>query len=79
LSVIRKKLSTFMRMDPFRHVAKCLGNVVPPDKGAERISACRWRSRPRNGREAHAWLDAAGTKVTGYPVAPGFTEIACFL
>lgn len=26
---------------------------------------------------AHAWLDAAGVEVTGYPVQPQFTEIAC--
>lgn len=35
------------------------------------------------GREtplaAHAWLDAAGVEVTGYPVAEGFAEIACFV
>lgn len=29
--------------------------------------------------EAHAWLDAAGVPVTGYPVAPHITEIACFV
>lgn len=29
--------------------------------------------------DAHAWLDAAGVKVTGYPVADAFTEIACFV
>jgi hypothetical protein len=29
--------------------------------------------------DAHAWLDAAGVEVTGYPVAHGFTEIACFV
>ena len=29
--------------------------------------------------EAHAWLDAAGVKVTGYPVGPQFAEIACFV
>jgi hypothetical protein len=26
---------------------------------------------------AHAWLDAAGVEVTGYPVETSFTEIAC--
>lgn len=26
---------------------------------------------------AHAWLDAAGVEVTGYPVEARFTEIAC--
>jgi hypothetical protein len=29
--------------------------------------------------EAHAWLQAAGVKVTGYPIAHRFTEVASFL
>ena len=29
--------------------------------------------------DAHAWLDAAGIEVTGYPVAKGFAEIGCFV
>jgi hypothetical protein len=29
--------------------------------------------------DAHAWLDAAGVEVTGYPVARSFVEIACFV
>ena len=29
--------------------------------------------------DAHAWLDAAGVEVTGYPVAREFAEIACFV
>jgi hypothetical protein len=29
--------------------------------------------------DAHAWLDAAGVEVTGYPVAREFSEIACFV
>jgi len=28
---------------------------------------------------AHAWLDAAGVEVTGYPQALAFAEIACFV
>jgi hypothetical protein len=28
---------------------------------------------------AHAWLDAVGVEVTGYPVEPGLAEIACFV
>lgn len=32
-----------------------------------------------NPLDAHAWLDAAGVEVTGYPVAEGFAEIACFV
>jgi hypothetical protein len=29
--------------------------------------------------DAHAWLDAAGVEVTGYPLAKDFAEIACFV
>jgi hypothetical protein len=29
--------------------------------------------------DAHAWLDAAGVEVTGYPEAKNFAEIACFV
>jgi hypothetical protein len=29
--------------------------------------------------DAHAWLDAAGVEVTGYPVAENFAEIGCFV
>jgi hypothetical protein len=29
--------------------------------------------------DTHAWLDAAGVEVTGYPVARDFAEIACFV
>ena len=29
--------------------------------------------------DAHAWLDAAGVKVTGYPVAPHMAELGCFV
>ncbi len=29
--------------------------------------------------DAHAWLDAVGVEVTGFPIAHEFTEIACFV
>lgn len=29
--------------------------------------------------DAHAWLDAAGVEVTGFPVAKNFAEIGCFV
>lgn len=29
--------------------------------------------------DAHAWLDAAGVQVTGYPLNPGMIEIGCFV
>lgn len=33
----------------------------------------------RKAVDAHAWLDAGGVEVSGYPVAAKFTEIACFI
>lgn len=33
--------------------------------------------RPNVGElEAHAWLDAGGVRITGYPIGPGFVEVA---
>jgi hypothetical protein len=29
--------------------------------------------------DAHAWLDAAGVPVTGYPLDPGLTELGCLV
>jgi hypothetical protein len=29
--------------------------------------------------DTHAWLDAAGVEVTGYPAAAAFAEIGCFV
>jgi hypothetical protein len=40
------------------------------------FGAAKGRDKPI---DAHAWLDAAGVEVTGYPVAAGFAEIACFV
>jgi hypothetical protein len=37
------------------------------------------RKRPGQRLEAHAWLDAGGIEVTGYPVGEGFVEMARFL
>ena len=34
---------------------------------------------PEKPIDAHAWLDAAGVKVTGYPVASNLREIGCFV
>jgi Transglutaminase-like superfamily len=35
--------------------------------------------RQANDLDAHAWLDAAGVEVTGYPVGARLAEIACFI
>lgn len=43
---------------------------------AMHFGAARGKDKPL---DAHAWLDAAGVKVTGYPVGPQFAEIACFV
>jgi len=40
------------------------------------FGAAKGEAKPIN---AHAWLDAAGVQVTGYPVAANFAEIACFV
>jgi len=29
--------------------------------------------------KAHAWLDAAGIEVTGFPIEPDMVEVACFV
>jgi hypothetical protein len=29
--------------------------------------------------DTHAWLEAAGIEITGYPEARRFAEIACFV
>lgn len=34
---------------------------------------------PAGATVAHAWLDAAGIEVTGYPLDPRLAEIACFV
>ncbi len=43
---------------------------------AMHFGAARGKDKPL---DAHAWLDAAGVEVTGYPVAAQFAEIACFV
>jgi hypothetical protein len=40
------------------------------------FGAAKGREKPI---DAHAWLDAAGVNVTGYPLAANLAEIACFV
>jgi hypothetical protein len=40
------------------------------------FGAAKRQSKPL---DAHAWLDAAGIEVTGYPVTEQLAEIACFV
>jgi len=67
---------------PFKAV--CLpqamaARVMLERRGVESVmhfGAARGAEKPL---DAHAWLDAAGVEVTGYPVAANFAEIACFV
>jgi hypothetical protein len=45
-------------------------------KSVMHFGAGRGQKKPL---DAHAWLEAEGVEVTGYPVANGFAEIACFV
>ena len=45
-------------------------------KSVMHFGAAKGQDKPL---DAHAWLDAAGVEVTGYPVAKNFAEIACFV
>lgn len=70
------------RYVPFKAV--CLAQAMAARVMLERrgigstmhFGAAKGRDKPL---EAHAWLDAAGVEVTGYPVASEFAEIACFV
>jgi hypothetical protein len=70
------------RYVPFKAV--CLpqamaARVMLKRRGVDSVlhfGAARGAAKPL---DAHAWLDAAGVEVTGYPVAKNFAEIACFV
>jgi hypothetical protein len=70
------------RYVPFKAV--CLpqamaARVMLKRRGVESVmhfGAARGQEKPL---DAHAWLDAAGVEVTGYPVAESSAEIACFV
>ena len=68
------------RYVPFRAV--CLPQAMAARLMLARLTstmhfgAARGEDRPL---DAHAWLDAAGVEVTGYPVANRFAEVACFV
>jgi hypothetical protein len=67
---------------PFRAV--CLPQAMAAHAMLRRrgiVSAMHFGAR-RGGEkpiDAHAWLDAAGVEVTGYPLEPGMAEIGCFV
>jgi len=48
-------------------------------RGIDSVLHLGVRDPTRTGLEAHAWLDAGGLNVTGYPVDPALTEVARFV
>jgi len=67
---------------PFRSV--CLQQAMAAHAMLRRrgiASVMHFGASPNGARtiDAHAWLDAAGVKVTGYPIPRDMGEIACFV
>ena len=67
---------------PFRAV--CLQQAMAAQAMLRRrgIASVMHFGAPAKGErpiDAHAWLDAAGVRVTGYPLPEGMQEIACFV
>jgi hypothetical protein len=67
---------------PFRSV--CLQQAMAAHAMLRRrgiASVMHFGASPSGARaiDAHAWLDAAGVKVTGYPIPHDMGEIACFV
>lgn len=67
---------------PFRSV--CLQQAMAAQKMLRRrgiVSVLHFGAQITDAKpiDAHAWLDAAGVKVTGYPLPAGMHAIACFV
>ncbi|MCJ2189113.1 lasso peptide biosynthesis B2 protein [Novosphingobium beihaiensis] len=67
---------------PFRAV--CLQQAMAAHAMLRRrgiASVMHFGAHRNEGEElgAHAWLDAGGLRVTGYPVSPGMAELGCFV
>jgi hypothetical protein len=81
-SAVAWAVSRAARHVPFRAI--CLPQAVAARimlsrRGIDSVlclGVAKGRDKPL---DAHAWLDAAGIEVTGYPVARDFAEIACFV
>lgn len=77
---LRWAIAAVMRHTPLRPA--CLAQAL----AARELSMARglgWclhmGADPRRGDgETHAWLDAAGVPVSGYPLPPGMIEVGCF-
>ncbi|MBS0472124.1 MAG: lasso peptide biosynthesis B2 protein [Proteobacteria bacterium] len=70
------------RYVPFRAV--CLPQAIAAmallkRRGIASVMHFGVRKEPGKALDAHAWLDAGGIEVTGYPVSDGFVEVVRFL
>ena len=79
---IRSAVTSAAPFMPFRSV--CLQQAMAAHAMLKRrgiSSVMHFGAHPTdaNAIEAHAWLDAAGVKVTGYPISADMGEIACFV
>lgn len=79
---VRWAVTRAARHVPFRAV--CLPQAMAAHAMLRRrgiASAMHFGARRGDEKpiDAHAWLDAAGVEVTGYPLDEGITEIGCFI
>ncbi len=70
------------RYVPFRAV--CLPQAIAAQvmlsrRGVASVMHFGVLKKPGEALAAHAWLSAAGIEVTGYPLEPGYVEMARFL
>jgi hypothetical protein len=70
------------RYVPFRAV--CLPQAIAAQamlsrRGVASVMHFGVRKKPGEALAAHAWLSAAEIEVTGYPLEPGYVEMARFL
>jgi hypothetical protein len=56
-----------------------VGRIMLKRRGVNSVLHFGAKMGQDNPIYAHAWLDAAGMNVTGYPVPETFAEIACFV
>jgi hypothetical protein len=79
---VRRAVNSASRHVPFEAV--CLPQAMAAQAMLRRRGiACAMHFGARKGEaqalDAHAWLDAAGVPVTGYPLDAKLTEIACYV
>jgi Transglutaminase-like superfamily len=75
-------VSRAARHVPFRAV--CLPQAIAAKamlrrRGIDSVLHFGVAKRADQSLDAHAWLDAAGIAVTGFPVGAEFMEVACFV